>query len=87
MSKLRVFAVMDQKAASFVQVPFFCLTRGQAIRGFADACNDPKTELYAHPADYELFELGEFDQETGHLVPCEKGVQPLGNGSSFKESV
>lgn len=87
MSKLKVFAVRDQKAESFVQQPFFCLQTGQAVRGFIDAVNDKQTEIYAHPSDYELFEIGEFDQETGFLIPREKGVQPLGNGSSFKESV
>lgn len=87
MSRLKVFAVRDQKAEAFVQVPFFCLQTGQAIRGFSDAVNDPKTELFAHPADYELFELGAFDQATGHLDPLNEGIKPLGNGSSFKESV
>lgn len=85
MPKLQIFAVRDQKAEAFVQQPFFCLARGQAVRGFSDAVNDPKTELCAHPGDYELFYIGEFDQDTGVLDPVEKGIVPLGNGSSFKE--
>lgn len=44
----------------------FCVTHeGQALRGFRDAINDPKSNLGVHPEDYELYQLGTFDDGAG----------------------
>lgn len=71
-----VFSVYDS-AAKFYSDPFFALTKGQALRDFVTACNDPKTYLNQHPSDYTLFELGSFDELTGnfsmHLTPVSLG--------------
>lgn len=83
MSKLMAFSVHDQAAAAFLR-PFFTKTRGQAVRGFSDAVNDAKHEFHAHPEDYTLFYIGEFDEDKGELkasVP-----ESLGNALTFMES-
>lgn len=71
-----IFSVFDS-AAKFYSDPFVALTKGQAMRDFITACNDPKTYLNQHPADYTLFELGTFDELTGnfvmHLTPISLG--------------
>lgn len=64
---LKVFAVFDSKASTFGH-PFFCHTRGVAIRSFSDAANDSKHEFGRHAADFTLFEIGEYDDQTGKFV-------------------
>lgn len=63
---LKVFAVFDQKASAYL-APFFMPATGMALRAFADTVNDPKTSMYRHPGDFELFELGTFDPSSGRV--------------------
>lgn len=58
--KLEVFSVMDAAVGAFMQ-PFFCRSRGEAIRSFSEACNDPKTGFHKNAADYTLFSVGSWD--------------------------
>lgn len=43
-----------------------------AVRGFIDAVSDiaqsDESLLVKHPEDFELWKLGEFDQETGEII-------------------
>lgn len=44
---------------------------GEAIRGFQDALNNPNNgPIYKHPDDFDLYVLGELDDETGTITPC-----------------
>lgn len=79
---LKVFAVHDSKAEAFLR-PFTTLTRGQAIRGFSDAVNDKGHEFNKHPDDYTLFQIGEFDEQSGILVAGTP--ETLGNAIQFLE--
>lgn len=47
--------------------PFIQESRGQAVRAFTEAVNDPKSELFKWPGDYTLFEIATFDQLTGQI--------------------
>lgn len=67
MSKLKLFSVYDSKAEVYDK-PFCMLSKGECIRGFGDAANNTQTTLGQHPADFTLFELGEFDQKTGLII-------------------
>jgi len=80
--KLRVFAVYDSKAEQYMQ-PFFFVTRGQAMRAFLDALSDDKHEFNKHAEDYTLFELGEYDQDTGYMEPL-KAIVSMGNALALK---
>lgn len=61
-----VFAVRDRAADTF-GTPFFQVARGQAIRMFSDEINRSSTEnqLWLHPDDFDLYELGVFDDSAG----------------------
>jgi len=52
-----------------------------AIRQFGDMVNDENSQISKHPADYTLFELGEWNDNTAEFV--ELGKTSLGNGVEF----
>lgn len=63
--KLIVCAVYDDAVKSYM-TPVFQQTDGQAIRGFMDAVNSEKqSQMTAHPEDFSLFKLAEYDDSTG----------------------
>ena len=44
---------------------------------------DEGTEICKHPADFTLFEIGEYDGATGVMIQSKESVA-LGNGLEFK---
>ncbi len=44
-------------------------TRNEAIRSFREAVNDPQTPINRNPTDYELYVLGQYNDETGSITP------------------
>ncbi|QCQ84638.1 nonstructural protein [Blackfly microvirus SF02] len=64
MAKLLLCSVFDTKVGSFAPT-FCCKSRGEAIRSFEDAVRDPKMPFAAHPGDYQLFAVGDFDDISG----------------------
>lgn len=71
--KLQVYTVMDKAVNAFLQ-PFFCRAKGEAIRSFTDAVNDPKNNFSRHSSDYTLVHLGEFDDASG-IFTCHDPVR------------
>lgn len=61
---LKIFSVYDSKAEAYGS-PAFITTRASAIRSFGASATDPNTDFGRFPADYTLFELGEFDPGPG----------------------
>jgi hypothetical protein len=61
---MKVYSVYDVKMGLYDK-PFYQHNKLQAIRSFADAVNDSESPFFKHPEDYRLFELGEYDQDTG----------------------
>lgn len=77
----KAFAVYDSKALCY-GVPFFSPQVGSAVRSFSDACKDVNTSLNKHPGDYQLYEIGEFDDNScvlSGLVP----IKLLGSALDF----
>jgi hypothetical protein len=81
--RLKAFAIRDTKAEAFTRPPIFVQATGLAIRLFTDAANDQENEIGKYPADFTLFEVGEFDQVEGKLIPRAGGILELGNGLAF----
>lgn len=63
---LKIFAVRDRATAQF-GTPMFLVSVGQAVRSFTDEINRSSSDnqLFAHPDDFDLFSLGEYDSDTG----------------------
>lgn len=79
---MKMFSVYDKKAECF-SPPFFMRATGLALRGFIDMLNSgDKTQYSAHPEDFDLYELGEWNDETGKVDQYEI-PRLLGNGLDY----
>jgi hypothetical protein len=67
--KLILCSVKDRAADAYGR-PMFVPSTGVAIRSFSDEVNrkDPDNQLHNHPDDFDLFEFGEFDDNTGEFT-------------------
>ncbi|WNK13072.1 MAG: nonstructural protein [Microvirus sp.] len=81
-----IYTVRDAKGQLYGR-PFYCHNIGHAIRGFSDQVNDPadgQNDLFKHTEDFELFELGTFDDNTA-LIETFPQPKPVCTGSSVKK--
>jgi len=64
--KLTLCTVKDRAADAYGR-PMFVPSTGIAIRSFSDEINraDQDNQMYNHSDDFDLYELGEFDDNTG----------------------
>lgn len=64
--KMLVLAIFDVQAQAFMR-PLFVATKGIGIRMIADEAgrNAPDNLMFHHPEDFRLFELGEWDDNSG----------------------
>ena len=64
--KLNICSVKDRAADAYGR-PMFVPSLGVAIRSFTDEINrnDPESQLFNHPDDFDLFDLGVFDDNNG----------------------
>lgn len=77
----QIFSIHDSKAEAYFP-PFHLHNKSMAIRQFGDMVNDPTTQLSKHPADYTLFHLGNWNDQTAQYS---KKMDPvsIGNGVEF----
>lgn len=82
--QLKVFSIRDAKSEVF-HTPFYKTTHGEAERDFRTAVNDKKTQLHQYPEDFDLWYLGEYDDNTGKFESLDtplhviKAIQCLKN--------
>ncbi|WNK14155.1 MAG: nonstructural protein [Microvirus sp.] len=65
--KHQIVAVYDRAIEAYSR-PVFVNALGAAMRTFGDECRDPETEVSKHPEDYELYHLGEYDDQDGTFL-------------------
>nr|QJB21695.1 MAG: nonstructural protein [Microvirus sp.] len=69
-----MFSVYDKKTASF-SPPFNMKHKNEAIRQWHTVVSDPGTKYGKHPEDFDLYEIGNFDESTGKMTTHETLVQ------------
>jgi hypothetical protein len=62
--KLLAFSVRDEKVEAFLP-PFFCRSKGEAIRSFTQAVDQPDHAFAKNVSDFVLYEIGAFDDVGG----------------------
>lgn len=74
-------AIKDRAIEAFQQV-FTVRAEGEAIRGFMDAINNANSgNMAKHPEDFDLFVVGNFDDDTGTITP--EGPRKIGDGKQL----
>lgn len=66
-----IFAIFDYCADVYC-TPFVMDCANLAMRSFSDYCCIPDTSISKHPEDYALFQLGEYNKQTGRLISFEQ---------------
>lgn len=79
---LKVYSIYDSAVEVWCN-PFFLPNKGAALRSWAATANDPSTQIYANPGDFTLFEIGEWNDETGVIHMYEAKIN-LGLALEFK---
>lgn len=60
---------------------------GGAVRSFGDECTKPGTQFNQHPEDYELWHIGEYEDESGTIrvfEPTER--KQLAAGANYRNT-
>lgn len=78
---MKVFSVYDSKAGIFGR-PLCFHNAAVASRWFADQANKQESEIAAHPEDYSLFAIGDYDDAKGQMNNL-TAPQSLGLASEF----
>lgn len=81
----RIYSIHDSKSEAYLQ-PFFMRTKAEAIRSFQSATKDTTSPFSQYPADFTLYELGEFDELSSSIVTHAKPVH-LANAAEFTNQI
>lgn len=76
---MKLFTIYDSKAEAYLP-PITFRTTAEAIRGFIQTVKDPSSQFHKHPADYTLYELGEYNQLSA-LITTYPSPRPLSNAA------
>lgn len=76
-----VYAIRDVKSQRFMQ-PNLDMNDQTAMRGFSMAVNQPSGVIGFAPKDFDLYKIGEYDDQTGRMEPLEV-VELVVNGSAL----
>ena len=80
---MKIYAIKDNAIEAFGQ-PFFVKAQGQAVRMFKDEANNPESQIHKHAEDFELWHIGEFDEQTGTLSTT-TNTERVARAIDFKE--
>lgn len=81
-----ILTIRDRAANCFDR-PSFHLSVGAAVRSFTDEVNRAAQDnmLYKHPEDFDLFVLGEYDDNSAKFVCGEPRQVAVGKDVRVKE--
>lgn len=82
MARLMLCAVRDLKVGAFMSV-FTSRSRGEAVRSFGEACQEKGSPFFKHPNDFTLCIVGEWDDNSGQLIPLPGGPEPVVGAGDF----
>lgn len=83
--KMKLYMVNDLKVGHWFP-PQTYRNVAEATRSFELAVNEKGTQFNAHPEDYALYEVAEFNEETGEIKPYSAPIS-LGLAVTFKKPV
>lgn len=78
--KYHMFSIYDEKAKAYLP-PFILPEIGMATRTFSDCINSDSHQFGAHPEDYTLYKIADFDDDTATTT---ENRETIGNGLQYK---
>lgn len=66
---MKIYTIYDSKIEGYT-TPFFAPSELAAIRMFERAAMNPDHTMHTHPADFTLFEIGEWEEHSGEITPA-----------------
>jgi len=66
---VRIYSLLDKKVPCFTP-PYHAPSDGVALRNLSTIVTDPKSQLCLYAGDYDLYYLGDMDENLGQLIPC-----------------
>lgn len=67
---LKIYSIRDSKGEMYGP-PFFQKTAGEAERSFRTLVNDEKSMTSKYPEDFDLYYLGDYDDQIGKITPLD----------------
>ena len=67
MAEYLLFTVYDSKVERYLQ-PFCMRSPGEAMRAIYEAAQDPQSNFYKYPADYTLYQIGHWFDDTSEIA-------------------
>lgn len=64
--RTKIYSIRDSKSEIF-NSPIFQRTHGEAERNFHNLVNDEKSNVNKYPDDFDLYYIGEYDDQTGKI--------------------
>lgn len=80
--KFNAYSIRDSKTG-FLQ-PTFEVNDQVAMRNFSHAVQNSDSILFTHARDFDLYKIGNFDSDTGRLMPVEVPVLIMSGSSCLK---
>lgn len=70
---MKVIVALKDTAARVFGTPFFVQATAQAVRSLRDEVNSKEStsDVNRHPDDFELYMVGEFDEDSGVVTSIE----------------
>lgn len=73
---LHAYSIFDKKTASYA-CPVWARHLEEVVRSLRIELEDPKSTYARFAADFVLFRIGHFEQDTGALVPTVHAPEPV----------
>jgi hypothetical protein len=70
---MKVIVCIKDTAARVFGIPFVVQAGAQAVRSLRDEVNskDSTSDVCKHPDDFELYQIAEFDEDSGFVIPSD----------------
>ena len=65
--------------------PMFFVTKGVALRSFADECKRQDSDVRKHSEDFTMVYLGTFDDQSGRFLNTEVEPEAFAKAADFVE--
>jgi hypothetical protein len=79
----QLLSLFDSKTGHFAD-PITVLSKGEALRSFADAANNPESDINKHPEDFSIHVIGQFDTTSGSIMPT-TAPESLGTALEYQD--